>query len=55
MMKQAFDDVVSSRTESAVEANTSRFTKKAFEVVEESLSVVADRFLLDVTGTESEK
>ncbi|KAF9010351.1 hypothetical protein BGZ52_007560, partial [Haplosporangium bisporale] len=49
VMRQAFDDVVSSRAESDVKASTSRFTKKAFTAVEKSLNVVADRFLLDVT------
>lgn len=54
-MRQAFDAVVSSRTESAVKASTSRFTKKAFTAAEKSLSVVSDRFLVEVTGNESEK
>ncbi|KAF9368777.1 hypothetical protein CPB97_004272 [Podila verticillata] len=49
VMRQAFDAVVSSRTESAVKASTSRFTKKAFTAAEKSLSVVSDRFLVEVT------
>lgn len=44
------DEVAKDHKENIIKIRTNRFTEKAFSTVGDSLDVVADRFLSDVTG-----